>query len=204
MWKTRASIKFPARSLITSLLFATVFISACSGLNQSDKPATTTWWLDALGEGVSVSPTDPAVKVDVTVTVVPGLDTHRILTLSNNAELNKYAGARWADSLPELVGSLVSRSLVASGRFEIVSSRGGTDACDLELEVQEFYARLDAGGHTTGTQVAMDGFYRCDGAESVRIQLNASAPVHDDRMAVIVAAFQGALDEVTKGLLNSL
>jgi ABC-type uncharacterized transport system auxiliary subunit len=204
MWTNKLSMNFQKTPLIACFLVSALFVSACSGLNRSDKPATKTWWLEPYSESVIASSTETPVKLGVSVTVVPGLDTHRILTLSGNAEMSKYAGARWAESLPELVTSLVSRSLEGSGRFEVVSSRGGSEQCDLELEVQEFYARLGSDGHTTGVRIALSGTYRCDGVEPVRIRLKASVPVHDDRMVVIVAAFQGAVDEVMKGLLEGI
>jgi ABC-type uncharacterized transport system auxiliary subunit len=204
MWKSSTSMKLQKSYLTISLVIAVFFVSACSGLNRSDKPATTSWWLDAYGESTFTSTSEPPVKVDVSVSVVPGLDSHRILTLADNAEMNKYAGARWADSLPELAASLVSRSLEASGRFVVVAMHGGAEECDLELEVQEFYARLDSAGQTSGVRVALNGRYLCDGAEPVHIRLNQSVAVHDERMSVIVAAFQQAVDEVMKELLETI
>lgn len=204
MWTDNKSVKCQKSFLTACLLISALFLSACSGLNRSDKPVTKTWWLEPHHPGKTVSSTETPVKLGVLITVVPGLDTHRILTLSGHAEMSKYAGARWADSLPELVASLVSRSLEGSGRFEVVSSRGGSESCDLELEVQQFYARLGPEGRTTGVRIALSGIYRCDGVEPVRIRLKASAPVHDDRMTVIVAAFQRALDEVMTGLLEEI
>jgi cholesterol transport system auxiliary component len=134
------------------------------------------------------------------------LDTDRILTLSDDAELNQFAAARWADNLPELVTSLVSRTLEASGRFEIVSGRagGGSESCELRLELEEFFARLSPSGQTTGVQVAIEGRFQCESAEPALLKLNTSIPVHDDRMSVIVAAFQQAMNSVMKDLLEQL
>ena len=196
--------------LVISLLLTTIIASACSGLNRSDKPATTTWWLDAYGVDVDAGmdagapSSNSKTKVALTVAVVPGLDTHRILTLSDHAELNKYAGARWADSLPELMTSLVSRSLEASGRFDVVSSDKGSEECDLYVEVQKFYARLGVTGETTAVEVAMTGRYLCDGGEPSHIRLSASESVTDERMSVIVAAFQRAFDEIMKDLIETI
>ncbi len=150
--------------------------------------------------------TDPVLLVAVSVTVVPGLDTDRILTLSNTAELNQYSGARWTDNLPELLTSLVSRTLEASGRFEVVSGGGGggSEDCGLQLESREFFAQLSPSGQTTGVRVAIDGRYQCESAKSVPISANVSIPVHDDRMSVIVAAFQQALDQAMRELLEQL
>jgi ABC-type uncharacterized transport system auxiliary subunit len=144
--------------------------------------------------------------VAISITVVPGLDTDRILTLSDDAELNQFAAARWADNLPELVTSLVSRTLEASGRFDIVSGRagGGSESCELRLELQEFFARLSSSGQTTGVQVAIEGRFQCESDEPVPLKLNASIPVHDERMSVIVAAFQQAMNSVMKDMIEQL
>jgi len=204
MWKNRDAVSIPEIRLIAGFLISVMFISACSGLNRSDKPALTTWWLEPYKSNATVPSTEPPVSVSVSVTVIPGLDTQQILTLSENAEMNKFAAARWADSLPELTASLVARSLESSGRFEVLSGSGNTNACDLELEVREFYARLDSSGQTRGVRVAIHGRYLCTGSEPVMIHLNALTPVHDDRMTVIVAAFQQAVDDVMKNLLEAI
>ncbi len=212
MSKSKASMNISGRQLVICLLLTTIIATACSGLNRSDKPATTTWWLNAHGVGVDVdagmdvgAPSSNSItKVALTVAVVPGLDTHRVLTLSDHAELNKYAGARWADSLPELMTSLVSRSLEASGRFDVVSRDKGSEECDLYVEVQKFYARLGVTGETTAVEVAMTGQYLCDGGEPLHIRVSASESVTDERMSVIVAAFQRAFDEIMKDLIETI
>ena len=140
------------------------------------------------------------------VSVAPGLDTDWILTLSTDAKLSHYTGARWVGNLPELVASLTSRTLGASGRFDVVSRRagGGHEDCELQLEVQEFFASIEASGQTTGVRVAISGQYQCESAEPVLVQLSASIPVRDERMSSIVAVFQQATDSVMKDLLGKL
>ena len=201
MWKNR---NIQAVRLFFTVLITALFVSACGGLNRSDKAATQTWWLQPYNESIGASSPEPQVLVDVTVTAIPGLDSNKILTLSENAEMSKYAAARWADSLPELLGSLVSRSLETSGRFEIVSTHGGSEDCELKLEVQEFYAMLTATGQTSAVRVAMSGRYQCDGSKPVVLRLTAAVPVADDRMTLIVAAFQDAVNEVIKELMGQI
>ncbi len=190
---------------VICLLILTMSVSACGGLTRSDQPATRTWWLEPSVETTQKLSSNPVKLVSISVTAVPGLDTDRILTLSDESQLNQFAAARWADNLPELATSLVSRTLEASGRFEIVSNRagGGSEDCDLQLELREFYARLNATGQTTGVRVAIHGRYQCESAAPVDLHLSASIPVHDDRMSVIVAAFQQAMDSVMKEMLGS-
>jgi len=201
MWKNRNIQQTP---LFFTVLLTALFVSGCGGLNRSDKPATQIWWLQPYNENILASSAEPQVLVDVTVTAIPGLDTSKILTLSENAEMSKYAAARWADSLPELLGSLVARSLETSGRFEIVSTHGGSEDCELMLEVQEFYAILTASGQTSTVRVAMNGRYQCDGSKPVLLRLTAAVPVADNRMTLVVAAFQEAVNEVLKDMLGQI
>ena len=206
MWSNKTVMKIPRYFVVFLLLSASLVINACGGLTRSDKAATKTWWLQPY-TGVTVAqPSDPALLVDVSITVIPGLDTNRILTLSQTAELNHYSGARWADNLPELATSLVARTLQASPGFEVVPDRtpGGREDCDLKLEIQKFFAAIDVSGVTTAVRVAMDGQYQCGQNKPVSIQLNASVPVNDDRMSAIVAAFQQAMDGVMRDMLEKL
>jgi len=206
MWSDNPVMNNSKVFVICCLLILVVSLPGCGGLTRSDQPATKTWWLEPYaGMAHEMSP-DATKLVAISVTVVPGLDTARILTLSDDAQLNYFATARWADNLPELFESLVGRSLEVSGRFEVVSDRagGGSENCDLQLEIREFFAHLGSSGQTDNIRVAVDGRYQCESAEPVTLHLSASIPLNDDRMSVIVAAFQQALDSVTKDMLVEL
>lgn len=185
------------------LSFSLLLVGACSGLTQSDKPAISKWWLEPY-VAEQVAPIDSPVGVAVSITVVPGLDTDRILTLSKNAELGQFASARWADHVPDLVESLLSRSLQASGQFvvvpESVASRPG--GCLLELELREFFANIAASGTTTGISISSYGSFQCKPDTTLVIQSDISVPVADERMSIIVAAFQKGMDQMTREILD--
>ena len=206
MWSDEATMNTTNKFVVFCLLILALSVSACGGLTRSDKPATSTWWLEPYTGMTQETSSVPVPLVAISVTVVPGLDTDRILTLSDDAELNQFAAARWADNLPELVTSLVGRTLEASGRFEIVSGRAGgsSENCELQLELQEFFAYLSPSGQTTGVQVTIDGRFQCESSESVLLKLSTSIPVNDDRMSVIVAAFQQAMNSVMRDLHKQL
>jgi len=194
------------RKLLLSGLLLPLLVSACSGLTRSDKPATKTWWLKPL-TGISQESALASVpKVDLSVGVVPGLDSDRILTLSSDAELNNYGAARWADNLPELMASLIGRTLQATGSFSVVSGSavGAHQDCDLALEVREFFAEIGSAGQSFAVKVALDGQYLCGSATPVAIHVRASVPIQAERMSSIVAAFQQGLDMAMRDLLEQL
>ena len=194
------------KPVVFCLSFIAVCLGACSGLTQSDKPAVISWWLVPYTNVAESEPPDPVSSVLVSVAVVPGLDTDRILALSENSVLKPYSSARWVENLPELTTSLVSRTLQASGRFEVVSerARASYNRCDLQLELREFFASLGASGQTRSVHIALNGSYQCESEALIPVRLKASVPVSDGRMKDIVAAFQQALDRVMQDLLVEL
>jgi len=188
------------------VLMAVFILSACSGLTQSNKPAVTSWWLEPYMSPAQGAVAEPAVTVALTVTAVPGLDSDQVLTLSSDAQLKPYSGARWVDYAPDLLASLLGRSLEADGRFEVLTERAGRgpENCELQLELREFFADLNSMGRTSGVRLALDGRYQCASATAVEVKSSALVAVDEERMSVIVAAFQQALDQVTLDILAQL
>ena len=183
-----------------------ISISACSALTQSDKPATKRWWLEPYQVEVAGNPAGMPETVVLSVTAIPGLDTDRILTLSDDAELSQFAAARWVDHLPELVTSLIERSLQATGQFEVVTERTASRPgnCLLELELREFFADIAPGGALSTVRVAIKGSFRCESTAPVVFQSGASVPIASERMSAVVAAFQQAMDSVTLDIVNKI
>jgi len=187
-------------------LIGVLLLTACGGLTRSDKPVMHTWMLMPLEQSVQTSPSERLTSVAVSVVVVPGLDTDRILTLSKEAELNYFAGARWADHIPEMLESLTERTLQASGNFDVISSQvgGGHEDCDLRLEVQEFYAFSGSPGSGDEVRIALGGQYSCRSGKSKPIHVQASIPIYEQNMSIIVAAFQKGTDKVMTDLLVNI
>lgn len=206
MWRNSPTLNAFRPFGTLCLLVVILTLSACSGLTRSDKPPVKTWWLVPYVEAAPIIRTEKTKLLETSVTVVPGLDTNRILTLSGDAVLNRYSGARWAEHLPELLGSLTTRTLESSGHFEVVSARvsGERETCNLQLEIQEFFANLGPVGQTTGVSIVARGRFDCDAEASVLIRLSASVPVREQRMSAIIAAFQQAVDVIMKDLLETL
>ena len=188
------------KNLMRLSLLGLLSLAACGGLTTSDKPVTRTWMLMPLDQPAR-SEAAATTTIDLSVAAVPGLDTDKILTFSADAELNSYAGARWADHVPEMLESLIRRTLQGSGKFKVVTSQAD---CDLHLEVQEFYAYIVSSGPGAEIRIAIDGQYSCRSEKPKPIHLQASIPVHEDRMPTIVAAFQTGTDKVLSDLLADL
>jgi len=197
MWSNSRLMK----NLMRLSLLGLLSLGACGGLTTSDKPVTRTWMLMPLEQPARTEPASVAKTIDLSVTAVPGLDTDKILTLSPEAELNSYAGARWADHTPEMLESLIRRTLQESGKFKLVTSQAD---CDLSLEVQEFYAFTNSSGPGAEVRIAIEGQYTCRSEKPKPIHLQASIPIPEDRMATIVAAFQTGTNKTLEDLLTAL
>lgn len=196
----------PRRYIVFGLSVLVLFLGACSGLTQSDKPAIKRWWLEPYVQTAPVESVESPVALTLSVTVIPGLDSDRILTLSNDAELSQFAAARWVDHLPELVSSLIGRSLQATGQFEVTTERAasGVENCSLELDIREFFADIGSSGRVNGVRVAINGSFECESSLPIVFHAASSVVVADERMTVIVAAFQQAMDDVTKYIFNKV
>lgn len=207
-WNWRNDVIRSRTGIHTFVVLAAILwgLSACSGLTKSDKPVTTNWWLKPYNDTTQYRTDEPVVPVALTVKAVPGLDRNQILTLSTDAQLKPYSGARWVDYAPELLASLLGRSMQANGPFEVTTERSGWGAqsCDLQLELREFYADLNSAGKTTGVRVAINGRYICESDSPLEINSSAFVVVDEERMHVIVAAFQQAVDLVTQDMLEQL
>lgn len=187
----------------TCLATLAIGLLGCSGLTQSDQPALRVWWLQPVSAAQDTAEPRP---LTLDLDVVPGLDSDEVLALSHDAQLKPYAGARWADNLPELVASLVTRSLHASGRFDVLQdyAAGDVAACELRLELNEFFADLDSAGRTRGVSVDIGGRYQCENTAAHGLKARAYVTVDAEQMNAIVAAFQKALNQVTIDIINQI
>lgn len=189
-----------SRSL--SLLFTTLLLAACSGLLTSGQPPRQVYLLQPLASADSGG---GKTVLHFGLTVIPGLDTDRILALGPDARLLPYANARWPDHLPEVLHSVLRRSLESTGRFENVGSGGvaASDQWQLDLELQAFHGILDGARGTRSVRAQLVGRISCDGRAS-SLYLTDAAAVAQDRLAAVVAAHQAALDGVTRKLIDTI
>ena len=123
------------------LFVSTLLLASCSGVMDSAQPAKQYYMLSPLSGGAGTGGTAQGPELSLAVSAVPGLDSDRVQALSGDARLNYYANARWPDHLPEVLTSVIKRSLSASGQFSGVTqgNRVRGDGWLLQLEVQQFF-----------------------------------------------------------------
>ncbi len=173
-------------------------ITACSGMLNSNQPAERVYWLKPLIVQQSVVTDRSQPSLAVSVSAAPGLDTDRLLILEPGARLNHYAAARWPDSIPEVLESLLRTTLESTGRFSRLTRGPISRSTDwaLELEIRELYTLANA----RRVRMVLGGYFSC-GASDYAITLQATAGIDDDRLSEIVAAYQHALNEVSRQLV---
>lgn len=189
-------------SIILMSLFG---IAACAGILETDQPAERTYWLKPLIVQGADAAGDSMPSLVVTVRAAPGLDTDRMLILQSGARLNHYEAARWPDNVPEVLESLLRRTVESTGDYARVSGGRGTRSADwqLELEVREFYTVAASSAGTSKVRVALSGYVNCHDTDHV-ISLLANVDLYDERLSVIVAAHEKALHDVSRQMVSQL
>lgn len=192
------------RQLMTPTLLLTLGLglSGCGNILKSDAPAITEWWLVPAQLSPGAAPLQwPLV---LSLDVVPGLDTDRILNLNDSARLNSYSGALWTDPLPKVLQSVVQRSLETISDAPVrIGPRAGDHACHLQIEVREFFGQVDNSNITQTVQLDMHGQLNCP-EFSRTLSSRQSVAVIGNRMGDIVAAFQQALDKGQQDIAHQL
>jgi ABC-type uncharacterized transport system auxiliary subunit len=192
------------KTRLLSLTAPLLLLAACSGVMDSAQPAKQYYMLAPCCDS-SAGGADPGPALVLTVGAVPGLDTDRVLALSGDARLNQYANARWPDHLPEVLTSVIKRSLASSGRFSDVTAGGRAKdgGWFLQLEVQQFYGIRGASGNTSSVVVEVSGSIEC-GDKRHAFTLTDSNTVGEERLSGVVAAHQRGLDEVTRQVMAEI
>ena len=187
------------------LLASIILVSACAGTLTSDHPARQYYLLEPLSLPAPERAVRPMPSLALTVSAVPGLDTDHIQAINADSRLNQYANARWADFLPEVLGSVLRRSLVSSSQFDSVNTNTAPDSSDwiLELEIQKFYGVQNSNVSTSTIVAEFEGLLLCKD-QNHQMQLSASIPVHEEKLSVVVKAHQKALDNITRQLLDAI
>ena len=121
--------------------------------------------------------------------------------LDRSARLGALGAARWADSLSEVLDSVMARSLAVQGA-RVAAPYGGKDpeTCRLELAFREFFAT--GSGQPDAVRVSVSGRLDCP---SEGWQLAAQETRQTTQSAdAVVAALQSALDDVTRDISGQI
>ncbi len=128
------------------------------------------------------------------------LDGDRIAVVQPGNRFDHYAGIRWSEPAPDMLQSLLVRTLQAGGRFETVTGAPSRVPADLLLvaELRRFEARYSAADSAPVVEVEMQ-FTLVDLRGGRRVPgplASAQAPAAADDRAAVTSAFQRATGQV--------
>lgn len=156
---------------------------------------------DAGASGAARSRTDLAI---LRPRVRVGLDTDLVALLYPDRHLDHLAAARWSGPLDEVLQDLVVEAFRARG---IAASAGGSAfgaAYWIEIDVDDFQAEYAAADAPPSAHVHFTARLGSAPDRQVlgRFVIDAREPASANHVTAIVAAYNGALDEVLKQLID--
>ncbi|PVA09238.1 hypothetical protein DC366_15175 [Pelagivirga sediminicola] len=168
--------------------------SALSSLNEAATPIDTYDLTPAPGTGgtggagrtlLVARPTAPA-----------GIASDRIMVKQGAAAISYLPDARWADELPEVVRSLLVRSIAGTGRMGYVGPSEGGPVPDLALltRIDRFELQVAAGTVTARVDISLSLLRDADQRVLKTRAFGSSAIAASDLPVDVVAAFQAILD----------
>jgi cholesterol transport system auxiliary component len=122
--------------MFAALLLATLACTGCAGsLLESRNEAPEVYRLvgPALADGGQRL---PLVLGIAPLRAAASLDTARIAVVEPDSRFDSFAGMRWSDAAPEMLGQLIVRSVAADGRFATVVATPSRVPADLLLDVE--------------------------------------------------------------------
>jgi len=188
------------------MLLVSGLCTACVGsVLKSDNEAPDLYRLAAPSASGANAGAGPALVQAITVArprSVTSLDTDRIAVTTMGHGFDYLAGARWADTAPQMVQQLLVDTLIAGGRFATAvaaPSRVPTDLL-LEVELRHFEAVYGSVGEPprilVGLQANLVDVRRGTRVASFDSRAEATA-ARNDRTAV-VTAFEDATVRATQ------
>ena len=182
------------------LLIASGLCTACVGsVLKSDNEAPDLYRLAVPSASAASAGAGPALTHAITVArprSASSLDTERIAVTTPGHGFDYLAGARWADTAPQMVQQLLVDTLTAGGRFATAvaaPSRVPTDLL-LEVELRHFEAVYASAGEPPRIHVELQANL-VDvrrGARVASFESRAESTAARNDRAAVVAAFQDA------------
>lgn len=187
--------------------FAALPLGACALADVASGPAPSLYVLTAPHVAVEGGRPSGAQLVVEEFSAPAAIDTARIVYKATPNEIAYYAGARWADRAPRMIGALAVETLTDTGRFPAVTGPGAQARMDLvlsgDIRAFEAYREEGAGLGAGATKVRVSLFARLvrmrDRAIVSSGEFTAEASAGSG-MDAIVAGYDAALDEVLASL----
>jgi cholesterol transport system auxiliary component len=196
-------------SSLAAVLAATAVleVNGCAGLH-SNQAVAQVYTLEPGFAPAAASATGNAATVQVLRPLAaPGLDSEHIALVRGVQRLDYYAASRWPAPLPELLQSLAIDALRSAGKFRAVQSDGTAFAASEVLQIEIRRCQAEYAGD--GLPVVHVQLHATLGQQNERslvtsVSAESTAPVAENRMQAVVAAFQQAVGAALEQLATQL
>jgi len=191
-----------------SLLALSLALTGCAGsLLESSAAAPATYRL----AGASLPDRGERLPLAISVArpgAAPALDTDRVAVVQSDSRFDYFAGVRWSEPAPQMLQQQLVRALAADGRFEAVVAAPSRVPADLllDVELRRFEAVYSANGGPPEVRVEMQ-VSLVDPRKGRRLSsfvAAASSPADTNRLAAVVAAFEGATAEAVRSAVDQV
>lgn len=195
-----------------TILLASSLLVACSSVLRSDTPVVVSYVLRAPATDGAVA-AGPVKQLGYSLMVLPpiaqpGLAQDSIALITTDARMDRYAGSRWADTVPRVVSALAVRTLRGSGAIATVNDDSAPFAADylLRIDVTNFEARYAGVRADAGEPPTVQVRFECavarrnDRIVVASFVAQASEVAVSNRMAAVISAF----DLATQSALGQL
>lgn len=134
------------------------------------------------------------------------LDSTRIAVRRSNNTMQVFEGARWSDSIPDLLKNHLSQTFNDSGKITAVTGLDTNTASDalLLLNIRQFEAVYQDGDQSAAAVISVQA--NIQSLRNNRIIASkhflVSIPAADKKIPQVMTAFDTALQQVTQDILN--
>jgi cholesterol transport system auxiliary component len=142
--------------------------------------------------------------VDVPVATA-ALDTERIALSRSPTTIDYFADADWTDRAPLMVQSVIVQSFENSGRITAIARESLSLRADYQLrpELRHFEADYAGGGPPAAhVQIGIKLVRMADRAIQAQKMFEAKAAARENQVPAIVDAFNAALQQVTRQIID--
>lgn len=193
-----------ARILPLLIVLATPFVTACGGLLPKAAPFDVYRLPDPVATASSAAPV--AWQLRVTSPDAPRmLSGPHIAVVHGGTQVSVYAGARWAEAVPQLVRDRLIAAFRADGRVAMVSSDDDDLGADFTLGSRLDAFQADYTGHDNKPVVTirLEAWLLPAGAGKpvANRSFVASAPAANEAVTAVVAAFGQAADDIDRQIV---
>lgn len=134
------------------------------------------------------------------------LDSTHIAVRRANNTLQVFGGARWSDSVPDLLKNSLTQTFNDSGKINAVTGLDSNTISDaiLLLDIRQFEAVYEPGDDSAAAVISVQANIQLQKTNRIIASKHflVSIPAQDKKIPQVMTAFDTALQQVSQDILN--